>query len=95
MEEQKTNKKITIGIVAVLLIVLVTIGETYAYFSAQAETGTQTVTTGTLSMNFDKAGSAVTLSGIVTSTNATHFLDNPITSMFIPETVNASNSSYH
>ena len=40
MEEQKINKKITIGVVAVLLIVLITIGATYAYFSAQAETGT-------------------------------------------------------
>jgi len=64
MEEQKINKKITISIVAVLLIVLITIGATYAYFSAQAETGTQTVTTGTLTMGFDKAGSVVTINGI-------------------------------
>jgi len=48
----------------VLLIVLITIGATYAYFSAQAETGTQTVTTGTLTMNFDKEGSVVTINGI-------------------------------
>jgi len=64
MEEQKINKKVTLSIVAVLLIVLITIGATYAYFSAQAETGTQTVTTGTLTMNFDKAGSVVTINGI-------------------------------
>jgi len=65
MEEQKINKKITIGVVAVLLIVLITIGATYAYFSAQAETGTQTVTTGTLTMGFDKIGSVVTINGII------------------------------
>jgi len=64
MEEQKINKKITFSIVAVLLIVLITIGATYAYFSAQGTTGTQTVTTGTLTMNFDKAGSVVTINGI-------------------------------
>jgi len=64
MEEQKINKKITIGVVAVLLIVLITIGATYAYFSAQGTTGTQTVTTGTLTMGFDKIGSVVTINGI-------------------------------
>ena len=65
MEEQKINKKITFSIVAVLLIVLVTIGATYAYFSAQGTTGTQTVTTGTSSLVFDKEGSVVTIDGLV------------------------------
>ena len=65
MEEQKINKKITFSIIAVLLIVLVAIGATYAYFSAQGTTGTQTVTTGTLTMNFDKEGSVVTVDGII------------------------------
>jgi len=64
MDEQKINKKVTYGIVAILLIILITIGATYAFFSAQAETGTQTVTTGTLTMDFDKTGSVVTIDGI-------------------------------
>jgi len=64
MEEQKTNKKITYGIVAVLLIVLITIGETYAYFSAQAETDVQTVTTGTLTMGFE-TGDTLNLTGLI------------------------------
>ena len=61
--EPKINKKITYGIVAVLLIVLVTIGATYAYFSAQAETDVQTVTTGTLTMGFE-TGDTLNLTGL-------------------------------
>jgi len=64
MEEQKINKKITYGIVAVLLIVLITIGATYAYFSAQAETDVQTVTTGTLTMGFE-TGDTLNLTGLI------------------------------
>ena len=64
MEEQKINKKITYGIVAVLLIVLITIGATYAYFSAQAETDEQTVTTGTLTMGFE-TGDTLNLTGLI------------------------------
>ena len=63
-EEQKINKKITYGIVAVLLIVLITIGATYAYFSAQAETDVQTVTTGTLTMGFE-TGDTLNLTGLI------------------------------
>ena len=63
MEEQKINKKITFSVVAVLLIVLVTIGATYAYFSAQAGTDVQTVTTGTLTMGFTN-GDIVNATGI-------------------------------
>ena len=62
--EPKINKKITYGIVAVLLIVLVTIGATYAYFSAQAETDVQTVTTGTLTMGFE-TGDTLNLTGLI------------------------------
>jgi len=63
-EEQKINKKVTYGIVAVLLIVLITIGTTYAYFSAQAETDEQTVTTGTLTMGFE-TGDTLNLTGLI------------------------------
>ena len=52
MNEQTINKKITYSIVAVLMIVLITIGATYAYFSAEKSTDLQTVTTGTLTMGF-------------------------------------------
>ena len=63
MKETVINKKITYAVVAILLIVLVTIGATYAYFSAQASTGVQTVTTGTLTMNFTN-GQIVRATGI-------------------------------
>ena len=63
MEEKHINKKITFSIVAVLLIVLVTIGATYAYFSAQAQTDVQTVTTGTLTMGFTN-GEIINATGI-------------------------------
>ena len=71
MKETVVNKKITYSIVAVLLIVLVTIGATYAYFSAQATTDVQTVTTGTLTMGF-------TNGEIINATGITPINDNEI-----------------
>ena len=71
MKETVVNKKITYSIVAVLLIVLVTIGATYAYFSAQASTDVQTVTTGTLTMGF-------TNGEIINATGITPINDNEI-----------------
>jgi len=53
MEEKKINKSIIFSVVAVLLIVVVVIGATVAYFSAQAQTDVQTVTTANLSLEFD------------------------------------------
>jgi len=53
MEEKKINKSIIFSVVAVLLLVVVVIGATVAYFSAQAQTDVQTVTTANLSLEFD------------------------------------------
>ena len=52
MEKKKINKSIVFSIVAVILLIAVVIGATYAYFSAQESTDIQTVTTGNLAMNF-------------------------------------------
>ena len=71
MEKTKINKKITYSIVAILMIVLITIGATYAYFSAEKSTDLQTVTTGTLTMGF-------TNGEIVRATGITPINDNEI-----------------
>ena len=53
MEEKKINRSITYSIVAVLLLVIVVAGSTYAYFRAQGESAQQTITTANLQMAFD------------------------------------------
>ena len=63
MNEQTINKKITYSIVAVLMIVLITIGATYAYFGAEESTDLQTVTTANLTMGFTN-GDIVRATGI-------------------------------
>ena len=52
MEEKKINKSIVFSIVAVLLLVIVVAGSTYAYFRAAGETAVQEITTANLKMNF-------------------------------------------
>ena len=52
MEQKKINRNIIFSVVAVLLLVIVVAGATYAYFSATASTDVQTVTTGSLTMGF-------------------------------------------
>ena len=63
MEEKKINKSIIFSVVAVLLLVVVVIGATVAYFSAQAQTDVQTVTTANLTMGFE-AGDIIRATGI-------------------------------
>ena len=71
MEEKKINKSIIFSVVAVLLLVVVVIGATVAYFSAQAQTDVQTVTTANLTMGFE-AGD------IIRATNITPINDSEI-----------------
>jgi len=63
MEEKKINKSIIFSVVAVLLLVVVVIGATVAYFNAQAQTDVQTVTTANLTMGFE-AGDIIRATGI-------------------------------
>jgi len=63
MEEKKINKSIIFSVVAVLLLVVVVIGATVAYFNAQAQTDAQTVTTANLTMGFE-AGDIIRATGI-------------------------------
>ncbi len=51
-EKKKINKNIVFSVVAVILLVVVVLGATVAYFSAQAQTEVQAVTTGSLIMGF-------------------------------------------
>ena len=52
MEEKKFNKKITLSIIGILMLIGIIGGITYAYFSAQASTETQTIKTGTMRITF-------------------------------------------
>ena len=64
MEEKAINKKITIGIIALILVVLAIVGATYAYFSTTHSTDEHTVTTGKLSMGFSE-GDILNATGLV------------------------------
>ena len=64
MEEKAINKKITIGIIALILVVLAIVGATYAYFSTTHSTDEHTVTTGKLSMGFSE-GDILNATGLI------------------------------
>ena len=53
MEEKKISRNIIFSVVAVLLLVVVVAGATYAYFTATASTAKQEVKTGSLAMGFE------------------------------------------
>ena len=65
MEEKKFNKRIVFSVVAVILLIAVVAGATYAYFSAGASSTAQTVTTATMDLAFDDS------TPIVNATNIT------------------------
>ena len=52
MKEKVINKKISIALTVIFILILIVIGSSYAYFTVQANTDIQTVTTGTLTMGF-------------------------------------------
>ncbi|MBE6152958.1 MAG: hypothetical protein E7166_01850 [Firmicutes bacterium] len=52
MEEKKINRNIIFSVVAVLLLVVVVAGATYAYFSATASTAQQTIKTAEIDVAF-------------------------------------------
>ena len=52
MEEKKINKSLVFSIIAVLLLVIVVAGSTYAYFRAAGETAVQEITTADLGISF-------------------------------------------
>ena len=68
---KKINRNIVLSIVAVILLVVVVIGSTVAYFSARSQTELQTVTTASLALDF-------TNGDIVNATNITPIADSEI-----------------
>ena len=52
MEEKKRNNKIILAVIGIIMILGIIGGVTYAYFSAQANTETQTITTAKLDIGF-------------------------------------------
>ena len=52
MEEKKKNNKIILAVIGIIMILGIIGGVTYAYFSAQASTETQTITTAKLDIGF-------------------------------------------
>ena len=52
MEEKKINKSITFSIVAILLLIIVIVTSSYAYFRAQGESDVQEISTANLGIDF-------------------------------------------
>lgn len=69
VERKNNNKNVVIVTVAILGLIAVCIGGTYAYFTATATSNPQTITTGTLTATY-KTGQDINAADIIPTTEA-------------------------